>query len=248
MIEAVAALIMAAPAAQSAALFQRGQFAAAAQAGRAERGVAGLTIAARATLVRAAYQAADRAEALALIDQAERDADAALRIAPTDYDALLQKAAATGYRARLATSRTLGQRTHALLAELTRRSPDRIGGWVALGVWHGEAVDKLGTLGARMVLGGSRAGMERALAEAARRDPASPVPPADLALLKLRLDGDGAGAQPLLDRAAKLAPRDGYEALIRRHANEVAALLTRGDARAARARAEALAPFGGLTG
>lgn len=236
-------LLAAAPAPTATQHFNQGRFAAAIAAGRAEATAPGLAVAARAGLVAASLSAPTRADALAAVTTAERDADAALKLAPGDYDATLQKGSAIGFRAELTTSRRLATASRETFEGLTERAPDKAAGWVALGVWHGGAVESLGALVARMAIGGSRREMERALAEAARRDPRSPLPPAHLALMRLRLGDKPDAAQALLARAAALPARDGYEALVKRYAAEVSALLADGDPTAARAKARAVASF-----
>ena len=227
--------------------FRQGRFAAAADAARAERSAAGYALAARATLIRAAYEATAKPDALALVLQGERDADAALAIDPNHYDAMLQKAAAIGYRADLTKSRSRGGQARDILRALTKRAPERYPGWVALGAWHGEAIDTLGPMLGAAVLGASAKAMERDFAQAVARDPVSPVAPAYLGLLRLRMNiGEPRATRALLERAARLPARDGYEALLKRQAVDVLALVARGENRAARSRARALGPFGAL--
>lgn len=248
---AAAALVCAAAPAHAATaveFFRLGQFAAAAADARAERSAAGHALAARATLIRAAYEAASEPDALALVLQGERDANAALAIDARNYGALLQKAAAIGYRADLTKSQSRGRQARDILRTLTERTPERAAGWVALGAWHGEAIDTLGPMIGAAVMGASAKAMERDFARAAALDAASPIPPAYLALLRLRMNiGKSAETRALLERGARLPARDGYEAMFKRHAAEVLAILARGDERQARAHARRLGPFGRLS-
>lgn len=249
------ALVAVAPAPALAALsdqaFRDGRWAEVTAAGRAERTAAGLLLSARALLIRAAYEARSREEALALINEAERDVEAALASSASDRTALLQRSAIIGYRARLARSPQGGRESREMLRALNRGHADWPDGWTALAVWHGESVAAVGPFVARTVLGANRGAMERDFDEAARLDPRSPSIPALRGLLLLRLSAEadsGLEARQWLARATALRPRDGYEALLRGHAAEVLALLDRGDTQAARARAARLAAFGRFDG
>lgn len=236
-------------AADAAAAFRAGRWAAVTEAGRGERAADSLALSARALLVRAAYLARTRGEALALIAEAERDAAAAVALDPANREALLQRAAALGYRARFERSRSKGAAGRDQLREITRRFPDWDAGWIALALWHGEALDTLGRLVARTALGASADAMGRDFARAAALDPASPVTPAAQGMMLLRLrEGDPDSARRLLALAQRLLARDAYEALLQRQAAQVLAELDRAGVAAARQRAKALAPFAAIEG
>jgi len=248
-----AALLAACPGAARAsaaeAAFRAGQWAAVTPAGRSEATAEALALSARALLIRAAYQARSREAALGLIAQAERDVEAALALAPDSREALLQRSAVIGYRAQFTRSPAAGRKSRDLLRALTERHGYWADGWLALGVWHGESVATVGPFLARTALGASADAMTRNFERAAMLDPQSPVVGAWRGLLALRLDAGAAPAARIaLTQAAAKRPRDGYEALLRQHAIEVLDLLERGDTRAARARAEALAGFAQLKG
>jgi hypothetical protein len=244
---AVAAALIAAPAHAALTprqLLDRGDYVAAADQGRARGDADGLAVAARADLVRAAFQATDKAAALALIDQAQRDAEAAVQRSSGAYLAKLQLASAVGYRASLTTSRSLGKEAKHSLEELTRSEPQRPEAWIALGVWHGETILKLGGLIARAALGASKSQMSDALNEAARRD-GGVLAPGYRGLLLVRM-GDVMAARPYLAAAIGQRPRDAHEGDIRQAALDVARLIDKGDLRAARHRADETAAFGKL--
>ena len=231
----------------AAALFSLGQFAAAAEAGRAEHTAQSLAVAARATLTRAAFLTSDRAEAKALVQQGEADAAAALKIDPRNYDALFQRASGIGYRATLTNSPRLAGETKAVFTGLTHSDPSRPEAWLGLGAWNGEAVDSLGRFMAGMILGAKMNAMEAAFAEAEKRMPGSPVPFAYHGCLLLRIEpGQAARAQTLLQRAQRNRAAEAYEATAQKGANEVLALLQRGDVAGARALAKRLGSFGRL--
>ena len=251
----VAALLLAAvPAAaapiiadgEAVQMLNRGEWVDAGTAGRKEGGPIGQTVAARAALVRAAYFAGSRSEAVALVNDADRLLATAVEDAPSEFYVQLVEASAVGYRATLEQSRTLGLRTKALMTRLTVEHPERPEGWLALGAWHGEAVIQLGGFIARTVLGASRAQMEQNLATAAQRDPADPLAPAYRGLMLIRM-GDADAALPFLKRAAALKARDAYEAMYRRKSLAVVKLIEAGNAKAARKQAAISAPFARLS-
>lgn len=245
---AAVCLIAAAPARpDAAALFRLGQFAAAAEAGRSEHTAASLAVAARATLTRAAFLTADRAEARALVLQGEGDAAAALKLDAHNYDALFQRASGIGYRATLTNSPHLAGETKAVFVGLSKSDPARPEAWLGLGAWNGEAVDSLGRFMAGMVLGAKFGAMETAFAEAEKRMPNSPVPFAYHGCLLLRIEpGQAARAQALLQRAQRNRAAEAYEATAQKGSNEVLALLQRGEVKEARALAKRLGSFGRL--
>ena len=246
---AAACLIAAAPVRPDAAqLFRLGQFAAAAEAGRAEHTAQSLAVAARATLTRAAFLTSDRNEAKALTLQGESDADAALRLDPHNYDALFQRASGLGYRATLTNSPKLATQTRVIFTGLAKSDPARSEAWLGLGAWNGEAVDNVGRFMAGMVLGAKLSAMEAAFAEAEKRMPNSPVPYAYHGCLVLRITPDqSARATALLQIAVRNRPREAYEAVAQKGAAEVLALLQHGDLAGARALAKRLGSFGKLT-
>jgi hypothetical protein len=242
-------LIAAAPPHQdAAALFRAGQFATAAEAGRAEHTATSLAIAARAALTRAAFLTTDRAQARALVAQGEADADAALKLDPRNYDALFQHASGIGYRATLTNSPKAAGETRTIMLGLAKSDPSRAEAFLGLAAWNGEAVDNLGRFMAGMVLGAKLSAMDANFAEAEKRWPTNPVPFAYHGCLLLRIEpGEAARAAVLLGVATRNHPREVYEATAQKGAAEVLALLQHGDLKGARVLAKKLGSFGKLT-
>ena len=233
--------------ADSAALFRAGNYAAAADAGRAEHSAQSLALAARAALMRAAFLTSDRALAKSLVMQGEADADAALRLDPRNYDAQFQHASGIGYRATLTNSPKAAGETRSIMIALTKADPARAEAWLGLGAWNGEAVDGLGRFMAGMVLGAKLSAMDAAFAEAEKRWPLNPVPFAYHGSLLLRIDpGQAARATVLLEVAVRNRPREAYEATARAGAADVLTLLHHGDVKGARLMAKKLGSFGRL--
>lgn len=165
----------AALAADAGSLFAAGQFAAAADEARMEADADGFTLAARASLVVAAYEVDNKEKALRLIDEAITDANRALRLSPRHVDAIVQKAVALGYRAQLTTSPGTAKRARNLMERAAQHAPSEALVWAALGGWHGESVAELGRFVAGTILGAKRAASIEAYERAIELDPQSPV-------------------------------------------------------------------------
>jgi hypothetical protein len=241
----VAALLLAsaspAAAATAEALFAEGQFAAVPAA--AAQTTADQVLAARALLAVAGYETSDKARALALIAAAEGHANAALKLAPDDVDATLQKAIAIGYRAKLKRSPGEAKTARALMETALKRQPGSALAWASIGGWHGEAVVTLGRFLAGTMVGAKAkegiAGYERAIALA----PDSPVFRTLYAITLADLGGDPAKLRALLTPAAKGTGGDGFEQLMRARARSLLAALDSGRKGALQAAAAKARPF-----
>jgi tetratricopeptide (TPR) repeat protein len=231
--------------ADTASLFREGKFVEAAEAAMKERTPENLVLAARSVLAVAAYRTADKERAARLCDNAAQLADEALAKRPGYAPALLQKGIAIGYVAKLKRSPGLAKEARKLMDQARAAAPDDALAWAALGGWHGESVATLGSFVAGTVLGAKKADGVRAFETALTKDPKSPVTPTFYAFTLLSLDADNAPrARDLLAQAIRATPRDGFEALLKRQAEQVLPLLQKGDAAGARALAKRLGPFG----
>lgn len=247
---AVAALLACASpalAADAEALFASGQFAAAADAARTMKSVESLTLAARATLVVAAYEIGDKANALRLIDEAEADTNHALALAPGDIGATLQKAIAVGYRAKLKRSPGLAKEARALMEAAAKRSPKNPLAWASIGGWHGEAVAEFGKFIAGTMVGAKTDASIAAYEHAVTLDAGSP---AYRTLYAITLIGIGkterAKLRALLTPAATGRGGDGFDQLMRARARALLAVLEGGDAAALAAAAAKSRAFAAL--
>lgn len=245
---AAIAVLLACPAhADTAALFRDGKFAEAARAGREDGSPEALVLAARALLAVAAYRTPDKARAIALCDQAAGLADAALARRPGFAPALLEKGIAIGYAAKLERSPAKGKAARRLIDAARTAMPDDALAWAALGGWHGEAVATLGGFLAGTVLGAKKSGAVLAFETALTKPGAGAVVPTFYAFNLLALDADNAvRAKALLVQASRTTPGDGFEALLKRQAEQVLPLLQRDDVAGARTLAKRLRPFGTL--
>ncbi len=242
----LALALLAAPAlADTASLFRDGRFAEAAQAGAKEATPEALVLAARSTLAIAAYRTSDKDRALQLCGDAVRLADTALAKRPAYPPALLQKGIAIGYIAKLHRSPGEAKQARKLMDQARAADPQNAVAWAALGGWHGESVATLGGLIAGTVLGAKKSESIRAFETALAKDPQGSEVPTFYAFTLLALDADNAPrARELLSRAVQATPRDGFEALLKRQAEQVLPLLQKNDVAGARALAKRLQPFG----
>jgi hypothetical protein len=231
--------------ADTASLFRDGEFAEAAQAGARESTPEALVLAARSLLAVAAYRTPDKARAMQLCTEAASLADTALAKRPDYPPALLQKGIAIGYVAKLERSPGRAKAARKLMDQARGLAPDDASAWAALGGWHGESVATLGSFLAGTALGAKKSESLKAFETALVKDPGGALVPTFYAFTLLALDADNAArARTLLAQAGRAAPRDGFEALLKRHAEQVLPLLARNDVAGARALAKRLQPFG----
>lgn len=239
----------ASPAAASAAVeaFDAGRFAEAVTNGRKEGTAQSLLVAGRAVSTIAAYQTTDRKLVREQLLQAERDFDAALALQPGNLDALLQKAIAAGYRAKLENNIGLAKQTRKDFETILAKRPNDALALGAMGGWHGESVATLGKLLAGVALG-ARQGESLRFYEMAMASPgADPAVPVFYATTLLNLSEDNAPkAKALLQRAARARPNDGFERLMQQHARAILAPLEKGDVAGAQKMAMRLGPLGTL--
>jgi Tfp pilus assembly protein PilF len=244
----IALLLAAAPAAaqtSAAAHFQAGSFAQAATAGRAEKTVPGLIIAGRSLSTIAAFQTPEKDKARDLLRLAEVDFDSALAIQPNNRDALLQKAIAIGYRAKLDRSPGLAKLSRRNFEAILKRYPNDALALAAMGGWHGESVATLGRFLAGTALGAKESESTRFFDKALAAPGADPLVPIFYASTLMALSADHAPkARALLMRSLKTQPSDGFEALVQRNGRTVLAQLDKGDLAGARQTAARLAPLG----
>jgi hypothetical protein len=244
----LAALAMATPAlADAAAAFRDGKWPAAISQGRAEATPASLVAAGRAQLAVAAYETRDKAQALALVERAEKDFDAALAKNPRDIAAQMQKAVAIGYRAKLTKSPGLGKDARQRFEAVRAAHPDNGLAWSAVGGWHGGAIATLGNFMASTVLGAKAAEMDRSFGQALKLEPNNPGFRTIYAMTLLDIDRDNAAkAANILNGVGAMPAGDGYDAMLRAQGAQLAAALKAGDAKAAQALARRLQAFGTL--
>jgi len=203
--------------------------------------------AAREVLVSAAFQTTDKRVALARIDQALALTRQRLAADPDNYEALMQKAAATGYRGKL--TRNLGdakeaRREFEALARINPRDPEI---HLLLAGWHLDAIADVGSFLAGAVVGarGSSglAALDRAVALGRGRAFFSGF----AAMMRIRLDPrDIACARALAEAALNDETPTVLDRIARRDAELLLVPLRASDGKAAAALARRLLPFGTL--
>ena len=235
LLSGLAALTIATPAlADAAASFQGGKWPAAIAQGRSEATPASLTLAGRAQLAVAAYETRDKAAALALVERAEKDFDAALARNPGDVAAQTQKAVAIGYRAKLTKSPGLGKDARRRFEVIRAANPLNATAWAAVAGWHGGAIATLGNFMASTVLSAKKDEIDPGFAKAFKLDPTNPVHRVIYAQTLLDMGTDNAlKAAQALQGIGQMPAHDGFEALVRSQGVQIAAALKTGDVKAA---------------
>lgn len=203
-----------------------------------------LSATSRDMLTQAVFTARDKASALTQIAGAEANANATLARAPDDIDALLTRAMAIGYRAKLSRNRRDALESRAQLEALVAKNPRSAEAQAALGGWHIDAVAALGGLTARAALGARKAAgyaaTDRAVALGGDRALFAGL----AALLRLSLDPQDARGASLAAAAARGATPTTLDRLMQRRAAELVNALKGGDRRTVQALAKRLLPLG----
>lgn len=198
----------------------------------------------RETLTQTAFFARDKATALAQIATVEAAAAATLARAPTDSEALMTRAMATSYRAKLTHSRADALSARGQFEAIAHRNPRDAEAQAALGAWHLNAVASLGPLMARAGLGARKGegieSLDRAIALGGDRA----LFPALEAMLRLAIDGGDAGAASLLARAVKGSTPTPLDRILQRRASQLGVVVLGGDAKLIQALAKRLLPLG----
>ena len=201
----------------------------------------------RELLTAAAFQTSDKARALSLIGQAISAAARILMTAPNDHEAVLQRAVAIGYRAKLTRSRADARSSLSAFEALAARNPRDAEAQMVIAGWHLDAIDQLGSFIARTVLGAKEQVGEAALGKAVALGGNRAFYPGLAALMRIRADhNDVAGALALAERAANAPAPAPLDQLMKRNAAAILPALRAGNGKAAAAQARKLLPFGKL--
>ena len=230
-------------------LYRQGSFIEAAEAARALATPPALALAARALLVEAAYVAPPD-EARALLVRANGLAEAALARNPDTIEALLQKAVAQGYLARLegpVAAHFAGRASAArrLIDHALALAPDNPWAHALLGGWHGEIICRAGRFFGKTFYGASQKEMRRQFALARRLLPGNPVLSFEYAkaLICRRAAKNRAEARAALAVALAARPQNAFQALVITRARRLDAALAAPGARRVRAVLRQIEPF-----
>jgi hypothetical protein len=205
---------------------------------------AAIPAAPRDILIEAAFASHDKSAALAQIASARAAAEAILVQAPGDEEALVARAMATSYRAKLNRDRSDALAARAQLEALVARDPLDPEALAALGGWHLSAVASLGALVARGGLGARKQigldALDRAVALGGDRA----VFRALAALMRLSLDPRDPLGASLAEAASHGATPTPLDGIMQRRAAQMSQVVKRGDSRLVQALAKRLLPFG----
>lgn len=198
----------------------------------------------REALLQTAFGTRDRVAALAQLAGVEASATAALVKAPGDSEALLARAMAISYRAKLTHSRSDALSAKAQFEALVSRYPRDAEAQAALGAWHISAVKALGALVARGGLGARKAlgfeATDRAIALGGDRA----LFPGIAGLLRLSIDPADPRGVALIGQATHGSTATTIDRLIQRRATQLDLVLKGGDAKLIQALANRLLPLG----
>ena len=199
-------------------------------------------------LTQTLFTVRDKAAALTQLAGALADANAILAKTPGDSDALLTRAMVIGYRAKLTQSRSDALACRAQFEALVARNPRDPEAQAALGGWHIDAVEALGGLTARAVLGARKAtgyeATDRAIVLGGDRALFTGL----AALLRLSLDPEDARGAVLADAAARGSTPTTLDRMMQRRAVEMVTALKGDDPRFVKALAKRLLPLGQIKG
>lgn len=200
----------------------------------------------RQMLIEAAFQARDKAEALAQIAEASNGAAALLAADPGNRDAAFVQAMALGYRAKLTRNRRDAMGARKQFEQLAATNPRDAEAVAAVGTWHLDSVLDLGGLLAGMAIGAKKAtGLamtDRAVALGGNRA----MFPGLAALLRLSIDPADPRGRALSEKASAAAVVLPVDRIFQRSAAAILVSLKAGDDDATQKLARRLLPFGRL--
>ncbi len=201
------------------ALFHNGDFQKAAEAGL-KTGGAGLTVAHKATAIYANYlESKEKAKLDLFLEVAER-AEAQARAEPTNANAWYWHAYALGrYSQGISVAKALAQglggKVKESLEKTIKLAPRHADAHIALGAFHAEVIDKVGSLIGSMTYGVKKDVGLRMFQEALKLNPGSAIAMVEYANAMVMLEGDKRmkEATKLYEQAAAAKPAEAMERL-----------------------------------
>lgn len=201
------------------ALFHSGEFHRAHEAGLAA-GPAGATVANKATCIYANYLEKKEKPRLDLFLEAAQRAEAQAAADPKNANAWYWQAYALGrYSQGISVAKALAQGLGSKVKDALERAialqPRHADAYIALGAFHAEVIDKVGTLIGGMTYGAKKDIGLKMFQEALKIHPASPIALIEYANGLVMLEGDKKlkEATRLYEQAAALQPLDAMERL-----------------------------------
>ncbi len=198
----------------------------------------------RDLLTQASFGDRDRAQAMRRIEAALASTDATIRRTPGDVEAMVIRATALGYRAKLTGSRSDATASRKQFEALIAANPRNAEAQLGLGAWHLATINKAGTLLARAVMGANRGAGNRALDTGVALGGNRAFFPGLAALFRLKSDPADPRGRALAEIAAKAGTPTALDRVLQRAAAAVLIPLRAGNAGAVRATAEKLLPLG----
>lgn len=199
--------------------FHAGRFQQAFEAG-AGLGALGASVAVKAIGIHAGYLVEDEAERLHRYQQAVELAEQAVEALPDEANSHYRHAYALGrYSQGISIAKALKQGLAGTirhrLARALELAPKHAEAHTALALYHGEVIDKIGSLVGGMTYGAKAGEAEKHIQAALKLNPKAPIVHIEhgnlLLLLKGRKGEDAAA--DAYERAARCKPRDAMEAL-----------------------------------
>jgi tetratricopeptide (TPR) repeat protein len=230
-------------------LFDEGDFAKAAEAGKLLDTSAGWAVSARALLIEAAYLApAPEKEARLL--EAEAAARKALAKDQNNTNAMIQLVIALGYRVRIEgtlKAQTEGRagETKALLERALALEPQNAWANAAFGGWNGQIVRSAGSLLGKLLFGATLDLARAGFAKAMSLDPGnvSILVEYGKLLLNLKPGSYTREAKPLLVEALTHPPKNAFEKILLGQAQALVEAINSGDEQRLKETLKAATPF-----
>lgn len=201
------------------ALFHNGEFEKAAAAGLAAGG-AGITVANKATAIYATYLEPKEKARLDLFMQVAERAEAQAAAEPNNANAWYWHAYALGrYSQGISVAKALAQGLGGKVKESLEKaialSPKHADARIALGAFHAEVIDKVGSLIGGMTYGAKKDAGLKLFQEALKLNPGSAIAMIEYANALVMLEGDKKmkEATALYEKAATAEPLDAMERL-----------------------------------
>jgi tetratricopeptide (TPR) repeat protein len=201
-------------------LFHNGAFHEAREAGLIAGGSAGTTLAIKATCIYANYLEKKEKTRLDLLLEAAQRAEQQAAVEPGNANAWYWQGYALGRYSQgisvaKALAQGLGSKVKAALERTIALQPRHADAHVALGAFHAEVIDKVGTLIGGMTYGAKKEAGLAMFQEALKIHAASPIALIEYANGLVMLEGDRKmkEATRLYEKAAAMPPRDAKERL-----------------------------------
>jgi tetratricopeptide (TPR) repeat protein len=199
--------------------FHAGEFGDAVEAGL-EAGGAGVTAANKAQAIYASSIETKAAAQLALFEEVMQRAQAQAKAEPRNPNAHYLYAYAAGrYSQRISVAKALAQgyggRIRSALESALKLQPKHADAHIAMGAYHAEIIDKVGTLVGGLTYGARKDAGEDHFRKAIKLAPDSPIAHVEMANGLVMMNGKKAieEAGRLYARAAQLRPHDAMEKL-----------------------------------